>query len=74
MYSFVFGFFVCVCVCVCVCVICLVTQLCLTLFNLMDCNPPGSSIHGDSPGIKTRSPTLQVNSLSSKPPGKPQVV
>ena len=31
------------CVCVCVCV--LVTQLCLTLCNPMDCSPPGSSVH-----------------------------
>ena len=31
-------------VCVCVCV--LVTQSCLTLCNLMDCSPPGSSVHG----------------------------
>ena len=32
---------VCVCVCVCVC-----TQSCPTLCNLMDCSPPGSSVHG----------------------------
>ena len=25
-------------------------QLCLTLCNPMDCSPPGSSVHGDSPG------------------------
>ena len=25
---------------------CSFTQLCLTLFNSMDCNPPGSSVHG----------------------------
>ena len=24
----------------------LVTQLCLTLCDLMDCSPPGSSVHG----------------------------
>ena len=35
---------VCVCVCVCVCVI--VTQVCPTLCNPMDCNPPGSSVNG----------------------------
>ena len=34
-----------VCVCVCVCVCMLVTQLCLTLCNLMDSSPPGS-VHG----------------------------
>ena len=27
-----------------------VAQSCLTLSDPMDCNPPGSSIHGDSPG------------------------
>ena len=26
---------------------------CLTLCNPMDCSPPGSSVHGDSPGKKT---------------------
>ena len=26
--------------------LCLVTQSCLTLCNPMDCNPPGSSVHG----------------------------
>ena len=28
-------------------------QLCPTLCNLMDCSPPGSSVHGDSPGKNT---------------------
>ena len=28
-------------------------QSCPTLCNLMDCSPPGSSIHGDSPGKNT---------------------
>ena len=28
--------------------VCSVTQSCLTLWNLMDCNPPGSSVHGIS--------------------------
>ena len=31
----------------------LVTQLCLTLCDPMDCSPPGSSVHGDSPGKNT---------------------
>ena len=31
------------CVCVCLCVH---TQLCLTLYDPMDCSPPGSSVHG----------------------------
>ena len=29
---------------------CLVAQLCPTLYDPMDCSPPGSSVHGDSPG------------------------
>ena len=29
---------------------CLVAQSCLTLCSPMDYSPPGSSIHGDSPG------------------------
>ena len=35
------------------CVLCLVTQLCPTLCNPMDCSPPVSSVHGDSPGKNT---------------------
>ena len=31
-------------------VLCLVTQLCPTLWNSMDCSPTGFSVHGDSPG------------------------
>ena len=31
----------------------LVTQSCLTLFDPMDCSPPGLSVHGDSPGKNT---------------------
>ena len=71
--------------------LCLVTQSCPTLCDPMDCSPPGSSVHGDSPGkstrvdchallqgnlpnpgIKSRSPALQVDSLPSEPPGKPK--
>ena len=32
----------------------LVTQSCPTLCDPMDCSPPGSSVHGDSPGKNTR--------------------
>ena len=32
---------------------CLVTQLCLTLCDPMDCSSLGSSVHGDSPGKNT---------------------
>ena len=35
------------------CVLCLVTQLCPTLCNPMDCSLPGSSVRGDSPGKNT---------------------
>ena len=34
-------------------VLCLVAQLCPTLCNAMDCNLPGSSVNGDSPGKNT---------------------
>ena len=34
-------------------VLCLVTQSCPTLHDPMDCSPPGSSVHGDSPGKNT---------------------
>ena len=36
-------------------VLCLVTQSFLTLCNPMDCSPPGTSIHWDSPGKNTGS-------------------
>ena len=31
-----------------------VTQSCLILFDPLDCSPPGSSVHGDSPGKNNR--------------------
>ena len=34
-------------------VLCLVTQVMSTLCDPMDCSPPGSSVHGDSPGKNT---------------------
>ena len=39
-------------------VLCLVTQSSPTVFDPMDCSPPGSSVHGDSPGKKTGSGLL----------------
>ena len=33
--------------------LCLVTQPCPTLCDSMDCSPPGSSVHGDSPDKNT---------------------
>ena len=51
---------------------CLANQSCLTLCNPLNCHPPGSSVHGDSPGKNTGVcchallqgifPTLGVNS------------
>ena len=35
-------------------VLCLITRSCPTLCDLMDCSPPGSSVHRDSPGKNTR--------------------
>ena len=37
----------------CCCCCCSVSQLCPTLWDAMDCSPPGSSVHGDSPGKNT---------------------
>ena len=37
-----------------VCVLCLVSQSGLTIWDPMDCSPPGSSVRGDSPGKNTR--------------------
>ena len=33
--------------------LCLITQSCLILCDPMDCDPPGSSVHGDSPDKNT---------------------
>ena len=33
--------------------LCSVARLCLSLFDPMDSSPPGSSVHGDSPGKNT---------------------
>ena len=71
-----------------------VTQSCPTLCDPVDCSPPGTSVHRDSPGkntgvgchdflqkifllgfpnpgIKTRSPALQADSLLSESWEKP---
>ena len=32
---------------------CLVAQSCLTVCDLVDCSPPGTSVHGDSSGKNT---------------------
>ena len=67
---------------------CLLAQQCPTLCDPVDNSPSGSSVYGDSPGntrvgcrppgdlpnpgIKRRSPTMQVDSLLPEPPGKPK--
>ena len=51
---------------------CLVTQLCPTLSNPMDCHPPGSSVHRDSPGKNTEWLAMP-SSLSSQPRDQTQV-
>ena len=73
---------VCVCVCVCVCV--LVTQPCLTLWDLMNYSLRGSSVHGilwtlESfpfqgiflPRVWTQVFCIAGRLLPSEPPGKP---
>ena len=64
---------------------CSVAQLRPTLCDPVDCSPPGFSVHEDSPGkntpsgdlpnpgIKPRSPALQVDSLQTEPPGNPSL-
>ena len=70
---------------------CVLTQSCPTLCSPMDCSPPGTSVHGDSPGkntwsglpcsppgdlpnpgMESRSPTLQADSLPAETPGRPK--
>jgi len=60
------------------------TQLCLTLCDLMDCSPPGSSVHGVSQAIilewvaifsgmeplSPASPALADGFFTTEPPGK----
>ena len=64
-----------------------VAHSCPTLCDPVDCNLPGSSVHGilqarvlewaaisfPDPGIEPRSPALQANALTSEPPGKPHI-
>ena len=46
----------------------LVTKLCPNLCDPMDCSPPGSSVHGDSPG-KNTAVGCQALSRGSSHPG-----
>ena len=47
-------------------VLCLVTQSCLTLCDPMDCSPPGSYVHRDSPGRILE--WVAMSSRGSSPP------
>ena len=47
-------------------------QLCLTLCNPMNCSPPGSSVHEDSPGKNTGvSCHIEVGSHAGDPKIEP---
>ena len=50
-------------------VLCLVTQSCPTLCDPMDCSPPGSFIHGHSPGKNTGVGVVISSSRGSSKPG-----
>ena len=52
-------------------VLCLVTQLCPTLCNPIDCSLPGSSVHGILQATILEGVAMP-SSLPSEPPGKPQ--
>ena len=58
---------VCVYVCVCVCVCVLVTQSCPALCDLMDCSPPGSSVHGTLQARILEWITISFSRGSSRP-------
>ena len=55
------------------CCVCLVIQSCLTLCDPMDCSPPGSSVHGDSPGKNTGADSKPSSRRSSQPRDRTQV-
>ena len=58
-------------------VLCLVTQSCPTLCNPMDYSPPGSSVHGDSPGknagVGCRALLQGISLSQGLNPGLPQL-
>ena len=56
---------------VCVCV--LVTQSCLTLCDLMDCSPPGSSVHGILQARVLEWVAMPFSKRSSRPMDQTQV-
>ena len=56
----------CVCVCVCVCIN-VHAELCLTFCDLLNCNPPGSSVHGLSQERILEWVTITSSRGSSRP-------
>ena len=56
---------------------CSVTQSCLTICDSMDCSPPGSSVHGDSPwqeywsGLPCPPPGISRGSIPGIEPTSP---
>ena len=53
--------------------LCLVSESCLTLHQPVDCSPPGSSVHGDSPGKNTGVGCHEPSRGSSQPRDRIQV-
>ena len=47
--------------------VCLGAQLCPTLCDPMDCSPPGSSVHGDSPSTNSGVGCMPSSRGSSEP-------
>ena len=54
--------------------LCLVAQLCLTLCDPMDCSPPGTSVHGDSPGKNMTNLDIMLKSGDITLPTKVHIV
>ena len=44
------------------CILCLIAQSCPTLCDAVDCSPPHSSVHGDSPRKNTAMPSSRGSS------------
>ena len=55
------------------CVLCSVAQSCLICFNHMGCSPPGSSVHGHSPGKSTGVVAMPSSRGSSQPRNQTRV-
>ena len=54
------------------CAVCLVAQFFPTLCDPMDCSPPGSSVHGDTPGKNTEMGCLPFSRDLSNPGIEPR--